>query len=109
MLGLPVPCIPTCSHPGSCHGVPYCGVKIAVKILILASGVGSRFRFLWKRGPLVMEEGPKRGCVRVKERHAFLHPRLNVSFEEGRWGVAQEYAHLFGFGVRLPRVGVVEP
>ena len=80
MLGLPVPCIPTCSHPGSCHGVPYCGVKIAVKILILASGVGSRFRFLWKRGPLVMEEGPKRGCVRVKERQRFPASKIECVF-----------------------------
>ena len=56
-----------------------------------------------------VKEGPDRGYVLVKERHAFLHPRLNVSFDEGRWWVAQEYAHLFGFGVRLSGVGVVEP
>ena len=109
MLGLPVPCVTPCSHSMSCHSVPYCGVKVAVKILILAPGVWFRFKLLWGRGPVVVEEGPNRGCVLMKERHAFLHPRSNMSFEEGRWGIAQEYAHLFGFGERLPGVGVVEP
>ena len=30
---------------------------------------------------MVVEEGPNRGCVLMKERHAFLHPRSNMSFE----------------------------